>query len=71
VAQAAEEFLKVAILHSNPAWAAQGQFAAGACYEQLGQSANAVKSYQVIVDRYAGETEWVARAKERIAALGQ
>lgn len=70
-ARAAEEFLKVAILHPDTQWAAPAQFAAGQCYERLGESDNAVKSYQVIINRYADQTEWADKAKARIEKLGQ
>lgn len=71
VAGAAEEYLKVAILYRDPAWSAAAQFAAGQCYEELGQTDNALKSYQVIPRQYAEQTEWVTRAQERINALAQ
>jgi len=45
------------------------QFAAGGCYEQLGQTDNAIKSYRVIVNDYAEQTQWVAQAQERLQAL--
>lgn len=70
-ARAAEEYLKVAILYGDPQWSAMAQFAAGQCYEELGQTENALKSYQVIVREYPDQAQWVARAQERIDALGQ
>ena len=69
VAGAAEEFLKVAILYQAPEWSAMAQYAAGQCYEQLGQTDNAVKSYRVIVNDYADQAQWVAQAQERLQAL--
>lgn len=70
LATAAEEFLKVAILYRDPAWAARGQFAAGQCFEQLGDREAALRSYKVIVDRYPEQSEWLQKAQARIQALG-
>ncbi len=71
LAGAAEELLKVAILHPESEWAPVAQFAAGQCYEQLGQTGNAVTSYKVIVRQYEDAQEWVARARTRIEQLQQ
>lgn len=67
--EAAEEFLKVAILYGDKRWAAQAQFEAGQCYEQLQDADNAVKSYQVIINRYPDQEQWVEKAKACIEAL--
>lgn len=70
-AAAAEELLKVAILHPVPEWAAAAQFAAGQCYEQLRQTEDAIRSYRVIERSYPDQAEWVARAAARIRELEQ
>ena len=59
----------MAILYGDERWAAQAQFEAGQCYEQLQDADNAVRSYQVIVNRYPDQEEWVDKAKGRIEAL--
>ncbi len=70
-AAAAEELLKVAILHPVPEWAAPAQFAAGQCYEELGQTENAIRSYRVIERQYADQTQWAEKAAARIRELEQ
>lgn len=69
--QAAEEFLKVAILYGEPAWAARAQYEAGQCYEQLQDTEAAVKCYQVITRDYAAQQPWAEQAKARLTALGK
>ena len=68
--EAAEEFLKVAILYGDERWAAQAQFEAGQCYEQLQDADNAVRSYQVIINRYPDQEEWVDKAKASKPTVG-
>lgn len=70
-AGAAEELLKVAILYPQSEWSAAAQFAAGQCYEQLGQTENAIRSYRVIERQYADQAQWAQKAAERLRALGQ
>ena len=66
---AGEEFLKVSILYVSEQWAARAQYEAGGVFERLNDKDKALKSYQVIVDRYETQAEWVTKAKERIQAL--
>ena len=68
--RAAEEYLKVAILYADEAWAARAQYEAGQCYEQLQDKPLAAKTYKVIVDRYTKQQEWVDKAQGRINELG-
>lgn len=70
LAKAAEEFLKVSILYRNEQWGAVAQYEAGQCYEQLQDMGNAAKCYKAVLDRYAGQAEVVAKARERLAAIG-
>lgn len=70
-AAAAEELLKVAILHPTAEWAAPAQFAAGECYEELGQTENAIRSYRVIERQYADQAQWAQKAAQRLRELGQ
>jgi len=69
--QAAEEFLKVAILYGDPAWAARAQYEAGQCYEQLKDTDTAIKCYELIGKDYATQQPWADQAKARLAALGR
>jgi Tol biopolymer transport system component len=58
-------------LDSHPkdrALAARAQFRLGVCYETLGRE-QARKAYEAVIREYADQTEFVARARERLAAL--
>jgi len=70
LAKAAEEFLKVSILYRNEQWGAVAQYEAGQCYEQLKDTGNAAKCYKAVLDRYPGQAEVVAKARERLTAIG-
>ena len=71
VKQAAEEFLKVAILYGDSAWAARGQYEAGQCYEQLKDTDAAVRCYELIGKDYATQQPWADQARARLTALGR
>jgi len=48
--------------------AARAQLQIGLCYEKLGK-AEAVKAYELVVERYSGQKEQVAAARARLAEL--
>jgi Tol biopolymer transport system component len=48
--------------------AAKAQLQIGACYEKLGK-AEAIKAYELVVERYSGQKEQVAAARARLADL--
>ena len=51
-------------------WQAMSRYEAGLCYEKLGQKPNAMKQYQIVVDKYATHAK-ANDAKARIAALNK
>jgi Tol biopolymer transport system component len=63
-------FERVVSESKDPALAARAQLRIGMCYEKLGL-ARARQAYQKVIDRYPGESQEVAIARERIAALNQ
>jgi len=67
--EAAEEFLKVAILYGNRHWGARAQYEAGQCYEQLDRPQVAISTYEVIVRDFSDQEAVVKQAQARIDAL--
>jgi len=53
----------------NRPLAAQAHFRIGMCYEKLGRR-EAQKSYQVVIQDYGEQKEFVAQAQERLSKLG-
>ncbi|UCC38989.1 MAG: PD40 domain-containing protein [Candidatus Aminicenantes bacterium] len=53
---------------SNHAIAAKAQLRIGICFEKLGKS-EAIKAYELVLKNYSGQTEQVAAARARLAAL--
>jgi len=51
------------------ALAARAQFRIGACYERLGVD-GARKAYELVVSQYGDQSEFAAKAKARLGALG-
>jgi TolA-binding protein len=68
-AEAVEEYLRVVILGNVPAWGAAAQYRVGECQEALGDKDKAKAAYQAVLKDFAGQTEWVQRAQERLQAL--
>jgi TolA-binding protein len=66
---AAAEYLKVAVRGPDPRWGARALYAAGLCYEQAKAVEEAVKAYKGVLEQYKDQTEWVAKAQERLRAL--
>jgi Tol biopolymer transport system component len=52
----------------NRAVAAEAQFRIGTCYERLGRQ-EAQKAYEAVLAKYIDQTEFVSKARERLAAL--
>jgi len=67
--QAAEEFLKVAILYGDEAWSARAQYEAGQCYEALPDKNASRGCYKVIVRDYPEQQPWADQAQARLKAL--
>jgi len=65
---ARREYLKVEILYKYPRWQAAALLQAGKCSEQLGDTAEAVRLYERLVERYPN-AEFTAEAKQRLGAL--
>ena len=63
-------FEKVVSESKDPSLAAKAQLRIGMCYEKLGLT-RAQQAYQKVIDRYPGQSQEVAIARERIAALNQ
>jgi len=53
---------------SNRAIAAKAQLHIGFCYEKLGK-AEAIKAYELVLEKYSGQKEQVAMARARLAEL--
>ncbi len=53
---------------NNLGIAAKAQLQIGLCYEKLGRS-EAIKAYELVVEKYAGQKEQVAAARARLAEL--
>ena len=69
LAKAIDAFKKVIADHpANAAVAAKAQLHIGICHEKMG-AAEAVKAYELVIQRYAGQAEAVAEARARLAAL--
>ncbi len=66
---AAQLYMKAVADQAPPGVAANALYAAGVCYEKLGQVKDAVAAYRQLVDRLPGETTWVERAQQRLAEL--
>ncbi len=69
-ALAAELYVKVAGDEAPPELAAKALYAAGVCYEKIGQLKEATATYRQLVDGFPAEMEWVTRAKQRLEELG-
>ncbi len=61
-------YQKVIASQSNKTLAAQAQLRIGMCYEKMGV-AEAVKAYELVVQKYSDQAEAVAEARSRLAAL--
>ena len=68
--EAAALYITAATTTQNSELAANALFLAGACYEQAAQPQDAIRAYTRLIGDYAGEAEWVGRARERLTALG-
>jgi cellulose synthase operon protein C len=66
---AAAEYLKVAERGTDPRWAARALYAAGLCYEQAKAPEGAAKAYKGVLEQYPDQTEWIAKAQERLRVL--
>jgi TolA-binding protein len=64
---AEQEYLKVDILYKFPEWQAPALQQAAACQEQLNRWADAVKTYQSLIDQFP-QTEFATKAKDRLPA---
>ncbi|HVV99665.1 MAG TPA: tetratricopeptide repeat protein [Planctomycetaceae bacterium] len=62
---AEQEYLKVDILYKFPEWQAPALLQAASCQEQLNRWADAVKTYQSLIEQYP-QTEFATKAKERL-----
>jgi TolA-binding protein len=69
-AEAAEAFLNVAILHAESPYAPQALYEAGHAFEAAARPDEAKKAYESLAKDYPAATEWVDKAKARLAALG-
>ncbi len=69
-AEAAALYAAAATLTEVPEIAASALFFAGVSHEQAGQARDAVSSYTRLIDEYPGKADWVARARERLTAIG-
>jgi TolA-binding protein len=69
-AAAIENFLKAAYGFGYPRWQAASHLAAGRSHEALNQLAEAIKSYQEVINRHP-ELPEVELAKQRIDALNK
>jgi Tol biopolymer transport system component len=66
---AIETYKKLLVQYpDNRPLAAQAQLRIGMCYEKLGY-AEAVKAYELVLQKYADQPEQVAEARDRLAAL--
>jgi len=61
-------YLQVTQEAKDESLAAKAQLRIGICYEKLGK-AEAQKAYQVVIEKYPGQTDLVATARERMAVL--
>ena len=68
-ALAAELYVKVAAGEAPTELAAKALYAAGVCYEKVGQLKPATATYRRLIDSFPAETEWVARANKRLGEL--
>ncbi len=68
-AEAADNFLNVAILYSDADFAPQALYMAGQSFEQAGANDEAVKAYQSLVKDYPDATEWTEKASGRLQDL--
>lgn len=69
-AEAADNFLNIAILHSESAYAPRALFEAGQAFEQAGAQEDAKKAYASLRKDYPDAQDWVTRAEARLQALG-
>jgi Tol biopolymer transport system component len=63
-------FEKVVTESKDPSLAAKAQLRIGMCYEKLGAT-RALQAYQKVIDHYPRQSQEVAMARSRIAALSQ
>ena len=63
-------FERVVAESKDPSLAAKAQLRIGMCYEKLGLT-RAQQAYQRVIDRYPGQSQEVALARARLAALTQ
>jgi Tol biopolymer transport system component len=61
-------YQKVIAGQSSKSLAAQAQLRIGMCYEKMG-TAEAVKAYEIVIEKYSDQAEAVAEARGRLAAL--
>jgi tetratricopeptide (TPR) repeat protein len=61
-------YQKVVAGQSSKTLAAQAQLRIGMCYEKMG-IAEAVKAYELVIEKYPDQAEVVAEARGRLAAL--
>ena len=66
--EAIELYQKVIAGQSSKTLAAQAQLRIGMCYEKMGV-AEAVKAYELVIEKYSDQAEAVAEARGRLAAL--
>jgi Tol biopolymer transport system component len=59
---------KVLEVSKDDTLAAKAQLQIGVCYEKLGKT-EAIKAYELVVERFAGQKEQVAAARARLAEL--
>lgn len=69
-AEAADEFLNVAILHGDSPYAPQALYEAGHSFELAGKQTEAKKAYETLLRDYSDAVEWIEKAKARLQALG-
>lgn len=67
-AEAIKNFFKAAYGYSYPRWQARAHYEAGRCYEELGKTEQAIKSYQQVIDTFP-DSDQAPLAKGRLRAL--
>ena len=66
--EAAREYHRVHLVYTVPEWQARSLFQAGRCEERLGRNADALRSYQDLIDEFPRH-ELATKAQERIREL--
>ncbi|HOQ28715.1 MAG TPA: tetratricopeptide repeat protein, partial [Armatimonadota bacterium] len=67
-ADAATEFLKVAVLYPQSEWAPKAQYQAGQAYENAKEKTRAIAVYRALIEQYP-QSQAAEQARARLAAL--